>query len=46
MIKGIGKKRFMIIPGYMGKLTYMAKRFLPGIVEAVMDWDIRKVQGR
>jgi len=46
MIKGIGKKRFMIIPGFMGKLTYMAKRFLPGIVEAVMDWDIKKVQGR
>lgn len=46
MIKGIGKKRFIIIPGFMGKLTYIAKRFLPGIVEAVMDWDIKKVQNR
>jgi short-subunit dehydrogenase len=46
MIKGIGKKRFMIIPGAMGKLTFIAKRLLPGIVEAVMDWEIKKVQGR
>jgi 3-dehydrosphinganine reductase len=46
MIKGIGKKKFIIIPGFMGKLTYIAKRLLPGIVEAVMDWDIKKVQSR
>ena len=46
MIKGIGKKRFMIIPGVMGKMTYLAKRLLPGAVEAVMDWEIKKVQRR
>jgi ferredoxin len=26
----------------MGKVTYLAMRLLPGIVEAVMDWDIKK----
>jgi short-subunit dehydrogenase len=46
MINGIGKKKFLIIPGFMGKATYLAKRLLPGIVEAVMDWDIKKVQNR
>jgi short-subunit dehydrogenase len=46
MINGIGKNRFIIIPGFMGKVTYLAKRFLPGIVEVIMDWDIKKVQSR
>ncbi len=46
MIKGIGKKRFMIIPGFMGKATYIVKRLFPGIIEAIMNWDIKKVQNR
>ncbi|MBW1893618.1 MAG: SDR family oxidoreductase [Deltaproteobacteria bacterium] len=46
MIKGIGKKRFIIIPGFMGKATYIVKRLFPGIIEAIMDWDIKKVQSR
>jgi short-subunit dehydrogenase len=46
MIKGIGKTRFIIIPGLMGNVVYLAKRFAPGVVEAVMGWDIKKVQNR
>lgn len=44
MIACIGTNRFMIIPGFMGKLTYIAKRLLPGLVEAIMDWEIKKAQ--
>jgi 3-dehydrosphinganine reductase len=44
LIRGIQKNKFMIIPGFDGKLTYYAKRFLPGLVSAIMDRDIKKVQ--
>jgi short-subunit dehydrogenase len=46
MINSIGKNKFIVVPGFMGKVTYLAKRLLPGIVEVVMDWDIKKVQSR
>ena len=45
-IKGIKKGKFMIIPGFDGKLTYLAKRLVPGIVEMVMNSTVRKVQKR
>jgi short-subunit dehydrogenase len=45
-IKGIRKGKFMIIPGFDGKLTYLAKRLVPGIVEMVMNSTIKKVQKR
>ena len=44
LIRGLRKNRFMIIPGFDGKLTYYAKRLLPGLVATIMDWDVRKVQ--
>ena len=44
LIRGLRKNRFMIIPGFAGKLTYSAKRLFPRLVAAVMDWDVRKVQ--
>lgn len=44
LIRGLRKNRFMIIPGFDGKLTYYAKRLLPGLVSALMDRDIKKVQ--
>jgi 3-dehydrosphinganine reductase len=43
-IEGIRKNRFMIIPGAGARMTWLAKRFVPGIVFAVMDRDVRKVQ--
>lgn len=44
LIRGLRKNRFMIIPGLDGKFTYYAKRLFPGLVAAIMDWDVRKVQ--
>ena len=44
LIRGLRKNRFMIIPGFDGKFTYYAKRLLPGLVAAVMDRDVKKVQ--
>ena len=44
LLRGLRKNRFMIIPGLGGKFTYYVKRLLPGLVAAVMDWDVRKVR--
>lgn len=43
-IAGIESGTFMIIPGFMGKLTYWAKRHLPFIVDSEMKSAIKKVQ--
>ena len=42
-MKGIAKGKFLIIPGLDGKLTYIAKRLFPGLVDCVMDKTIKKV---
>lgn len=44
LIKGIQKGKFLIIPGFNGKLSYYVKRLFPSLVTAIMDWDIRRVQ--
>jgi 3-dehydrosphinganine reductase len=44
LICGIRKNTFMIIPGFDGKLTYFLKRFMPFIIDMVMDSAIRKTQ--
>ncbi len=46
LLKGIEGRRFMIIPGFDGKLTWIMKRILPGLVDAVMNAKIKKVQNR
>ncbi len=46
LIAGIKKGEPMIIPGFDGKLTWRLKRFLPALVDAVLNSQIRKVQGR
>ncbi|PKL38916.1 MAG: short-chain dehydrogenase [Spirochaetae bacterium HGW-Spirochaetae-1] len=46
LLKEIGGKTFMIIPNLDGKFTYIMKRLLPGVVDFVMDMDIKKVQKR
>lgn len=43
LIKGIKNKKFMIIPGIMGKITYLLKRFFPSLIFAIMDSDVRKI---
>ena len=44
LIKNIGAKPFMIIPNMDGRMTYIAKRLLPGLVNFVMDRSIRKAR--
>ncbi len=46
LLKALPKKKFMIIPGMDGKFTIIMKRFLPRLVEFVMDGTIQKVQKR
>ncbi len=44
MIDGIKKEKFIIIPGFDGKLTWFAKRLFPWVVNFVMDRSISKVK--
>ncbi|HOO72231.1 MAG TPA: SDR family oxidoreductase [Spirochaetota bacterium] len=43
LFKGMASKKFMIIPGFDGKLTFLVKRLFPALVEMIMDSSIRKV---
>jgi len=43
LIRGMAKRSLLIIPGSDGTLAVLAKRFLPGLVERMMDRSIRKV---
>ncbi len=46
LLKGIEKNTFIILCNFESILTYYAKRFVPRIVEYVMDSAIMKVQKR
>ena len=46
LIKGIKNHKFMIIPGLMGKLTYLLKRLFPSFIFALMDNDVRKINAK
>ncbi|MGI6615472.1 MAG: SDR family oxidoreductase [Dethiobacteria bacterium] len=46
LISGIKKGTFMIIPGFDGKMTWRLKRFLPWLVDAVLNSQINRVQQR
>ena len=37
MMKGIRSNTFLIVPGFDSKLSVLAKRLLPGLVERIMD---------
>lgn len=44
LLAGMAREDFIIIPGLNGRFTWWMKRFFPGIVESVMDADIKKIQ--
>lgn len=44
LIKGLGQKRFLIVPGFDGRMTVWAKRWFPWVVEWVMDRNIRRLR--
>jgi short-subunit dehydrogenase len=46
LLAGMARKEFMIIPNLNGKFTWWMKRLLPGLVDAIMDADIKKVQAK
>lgn len=41
LLKGIEKKRFLIIPGFLSKWTYLNKRLYPGLTGMVMDMVVK-----
>lgn len=44
LIKGMIKERFMIIPGFMNKITYLLKRLAPWLLNLIMDGIVKNVQ--
>ncbi len=44
LLKGMKKKKFIILANFDSTLTWIMKRYAPCIVEAVMDYSIKKVQ--
>lgn len=40
-INGLLRKRFLIIPGFMGKITFILKSLFPALVFKIMDNDVR-----
>jgi len=47
LLKGMKKRTFMIIPGFEGKFIYLAKRYVPSLVNYMMDREVKKlVKGR
>lgn len=44
LLKGIRRRKFMILPGFMNKVTYIIKRMAPWLVFMIMDGDIKRVQ--
>jgi len=46
VVAGMGRGQFLILPGSGTKFTYTMKRLFPGLVESIMDGQIRKVAKR
>ncbi len=46
LFRGLGRDKFLIIPGIDGKAGALAKRLFPGLVERVIDYTIRKSRKR
>jgi 3-dehydrosphinganine reductase len=44
LIRGMGTNRFLVIPGFEAKMVVLARRLFPGLVERVMDYQIRQAR--
>ncbi len=44
LMKGLAGRRFLIIPGFMGKLTWFLYRLFPAFVHVLIDSDVRSVR--
>ncbi|MGC9313153.1 MAG: SDR family oxidoreductase [Sediminispirochaetaceae bacterium] len=46
LFRGLRRKQFIIIPGTMGKLTYLVKRWIPGLLYRIIDSDAKRAYRR
>jgi 3-dehydrosphinganine reductase len=46
LLRGMARRRFLIIPGFDSRLGVLAKRFVPGVVHWVMDRTVATVARR
>lgn len=46
LLDGIRKKRFLIVAGFLSKLSYLNKRYFPALCQKVMDLIVRRVHWR
>jgi len=46
LFQGLKRKKFIIIPGLMARLTFLVKRLFPGIIFFIIDTDAKKVNRR
>jgi len=46
LFRGIKRRKFIIVPGLMGKITFLVKRFFPGLVYSIIDADAKKAHRR
>lgn len=46
LLRGMARRRFLIVPGRDGRLGVLAKRFVPGVVHWVMDRTVARVAQR
>lgn len=44
LVKGMKKKKFLIIPGFDSKLTYFTKHLAPSLVDFFMDIQVKKAR--
>ncbi len=44
LLKGIKRNKFIIIPGFMGKLSFILKGLFPSLVFSIMDSDVNKIK--
>lgn len=46
LMRGLKNRRFVILPGFMSKVTWYLYRWMPSLVHHVIDSDVRKVRKR
>jgi 3-dehydrosphinganine reductase len=46
LIKGLQSRKFLIIPGFMSKLTWFLYRIVPNFVHFLIDADVRSVRNQ
>jgi short-subunit dehydrogenase len=44
LLRGLERRRFLILPGFMSRLTWALYRLAPELVHALIDRDVRSVR--